>query len=70
LVWDGNGFWLLYKRLEKGTFPFTFQAEGERVEIERNQLAMLLEGIEWKNLGRSSRFTLQHGITLRDGSLD
>lgn len=68
LLWDGNGFWLLYKRLEKGVFPFTFARDGEKVEIERAQLAMLLEGIEWKNVKRSSRFTRQHGITLRDGS--
>ena len=67
LVWDRNGFRLLYKRLEKGTFPFEFHRDGERVEIERAQLSMLLEGIEWKNVKRSSRFAVEHGITTRDG---
>jgi hypothetical protein len=30
---------------------------------------MLLEGIEWKNVRRSSRFAVTHGITKRDGHL-
>ena len=67
LVWDQNGFWMLYKRLEKGSFPFRFQEDDSSVEIERAQLSMLLAGIEWKNVKRSSRFAVEHGITTRDG---
>jgi transposase len=68
LLWDGNGFWLLYKRLERGTFPFVVEGEGRRVEIERAQLAMLLEGIEWKNVKKSLRFPRTVRIQDRDGS--
>jgi transposase len=68
LLWDRNGFWLLYKRLERGTFPFAVEGEGARVEIERAQLAMLLEGMEWKNVRKSLRFARAVRIQDRDGS--
>lgn len=68
LVWDRNGFWLLYKRLEKGTFPFGVAGEEVRVEIDRAQLAMLLDGIEWKSAKRSSRFASVFVIKGRDGT--
>ena len=68
LLWDRNGFWLLYKRLERGRFPFEVRGEGARVEIERAQLAMMLEGIEWKRAKRSSRFATTFAITSRDGA--
>jgi transposase len=67
MVWDRNGFWLLYKRLEKGTFPFAVSGAG-RLEIEPGQLAMILEGIEWKNARKSSRFTPTFAITHRHGA--
>jgi len=57
LLWDRNGFWLLYKRLEKGTFPFAVRGEGSRVELTRAQLAMMLEGLEWKSARKSSHYT-------------
>ena len=46
LHWDRDGFWLHYKRLEQGTFRLALHDEGDRVEVSRPQLAMLLEGID------------------------
>lgn len=41
LVWERGGFWLLYKRLEIGSF-----GEPAREEITARDLFLLLEGIE------------------------
>ena len=68
LVWDKNGFWLLYKRLEQGRFPFEVRGDGARIEIDRAQLSMLLEGIDWKSAKRSSRFATTFAIQVRNGS--
>lgn len=67
VVWDRNGFWLCYKRLEKGTFPFAVSGEG-RVEIEQGELAMILEGIEWKKVKKSLQFSSTIVITPRNGA--
>ena len=67
VVWDRNGFWLHYKRPEKGTFPFAVAGEG-RIEIEQGQLAMILEGIEWKSARKYSQFTSSFAIKRRNGT--
>ena len=67
VVWDRNGFWLHYKRLENGTFPFAVSGEG-RIEIEQGQLAMILEGIEWKSARKYSQFSSTFAITSRNGT--
>ena len=50
LLWDRNGFWLFYKRLERGTFDQYSESEGgrsaKRIEIDRSTLQLLLEGID------------------------
>ena len=46
LQWDRDGFWLHYKRLERGTFQLRVDAEQSRVQLTRAQLSMLLEGID------------------------
>ena len=52
LVWDRSGFWLLYKRLERGRFrlPRSPREGASAIEMEATDLALLLEGIE---LGRT-----------------
>jgi len=44
LYWGGNGFWLLYKRLERGTFKWPTDLEVP-VCVSRRQLTWLLEGL-------------------------
>jgi transposase len=48
LWWDGQGFCLFYKRFEKGRFIWPSAQEGTSIGITRAQLAMLLEGIDWR----------------------
>jgi transposase len=46
LYWDHNGFWLYYRRLERGRFrwPKT-PTDGASVAITRRQLTWLLDGL-------------------------
>lgn len=44
LYWDGTGFWLLNKRLEKGTFQWDRKGD-QCVSITHQQLKWLLEGL-------------------------
>jgi len=44
LRWDHNGFWLYYRRLEKGRFKWPVQT-GTALSISRRQLQWLLEGL-------------------------
>ena len=44
LYWDQNGYWLFYKRLEKGTFKWPAN-NNESICITRRQLSWLLQGL-------------------------
>jgi transposase len=47
LRWDHNGFWLYYRRLERGRFrwPAKIDEESTTLEINRRQLGWLLDGL-------------------------
>jgi transposase len=45
--WDGQGGCLFSKRLEKGRFVWPSAKEG-KIALTPAQLAMLLEGIDWR----------------------
>ena len=47
LYWDGQGFCLFAKRLEKGRFVWPITKDGVAT-LTPAQLSMLLEGIEWR----------------------
>jgi transposase len=44
LLWDHNGFWLLYRRLERGTFQWPNGREGT-VTVSNRELRWLLDGL-------------------------
>ena len=48
LWWDGQGLVLLAKRLERGRFIWPTIAREGVVTLTTAQLAMLLEGLDWR----------------------
>lgn len=55
LLWyDGDGLCLFAKRLERGRFVWP-QAPSGSVSLSAAQLAMLLEGIDWRRPVRTQR---------------
>jgi transposase len=44
LFWDGDGFWLLFKRLEKGRFRWPAEGSEPTVAPTSEELAILLGG--------------------------
>jgi transposase len=46
LYWDHNGFWLYYRRLERGRFKWPAHSEANAIlTINRRQLQWLLDGL-------------------------
>lgn len=53
LVWEGDGFALWQKRLEKGTFRFPT----DKAQVTAAELALILDGIEWKQVRKLERYS-------------
>jgi len=47
-VWDGSGFWVCAKRLEKGRFHWPETANVRSVTMRAEELAMLVNGLDVK----------------------
>jgi transposase len=58
LFWDRNGFSILKKRLEAGTFRLACKPDGDAVavEISAGDLALMLEGIELEGATQRKRY--------------
>jgi transposase len=52
--WDGQGGCLFSKRLERGRFVWPSPADG-KISVSSAQLAMLLEGSDWRSPQRTWR---------------
>jgi transposase len=55
LCWDGDGFMIFFKRLERGTFDLLKNDTPSR-ELKREELLMVLEGIRMENCKKKKRF--------------
>ena len=44
LHWDTSGFWLYYRRLERGRFAWPASIEDGTISVSRRQLRWLLDG--------------------------
>jgi len=56
LLWDFTGFIIFNKRLEAGTFAPVSRESGDSLEIKRNELLLILEGIELQKTHRRKRY--------------
>lgn len=52
LLWDNNGFVMIYKRLEKGRFKFHRNIDLSQYEIDNQQLHWLLAGFDFIQLNQ------------------
>lgn len=57
LYFDRDGYVLITKRLEKGTYRLPWRAEEGRVVIEAAELLLVLEGIELRGASRRARWS-------------
>lgn len=55
LYWDEDGFVIVYKRLEAGTFRFP-EATAAGVAIRAADLQLLLDGVDLDSLKRQKRY--------------
>ena len=56
LYWDGDGYAIWYKRLERGGFRIPPPTAEGRIELTAAKLAMILEGIDLKNTRQRKRY--------------
>lgn len=68
LVWTRGGFTIVHKRLERGSYTFVAEVKSgvSSVEIDADELAMLLEGVDARTARRSKRWQPIARSTARD----
>ncbi|MGP8215161.1 MAG: IS66 family insertion sequence element accessory protein TnpB [Bacteroidia bacterium] len=62
LHWQGDGFAIYYKRLEKGTYEMPeINSTSASIELDAQQLLLILEGISLSSVKKRRRYT-QHFV--------
>lgn len=60
LEWDGDGFWLYFKRLERGHFRWPTEGDTSTMVLNPNELTCLIDGARLeKKLRRKEVFERQ-----------
>lgn len=56
LLWEGDGFAIYYKRLEKGTYEFpSDQGQSSTIAVDARQLQFILQGVSLKKISLRPR---------------
>ena len=58
LYWDGDGFAMFYKRLERGRYTLPAHNELSK-QIKREELLMLLEGLSFDKMSQKKRYSFR-----------
>lgn len=57
LLWEGDGFAIYYKRLEKGTYEVSVNGDNNTsVSVTHQQLQLILQGISLTSVRRRKRY--------------
>lgn len=61
LLFEGDGFAMYYKRLEKGTYELPAAADkSESIAVSSEQLQLILQGISLQHVRRRKRYQHAH----------
>ena len=56
LLWEGDGFSMYYKRLEKGTYELPDDSDHKSICIKSQELQLILQGISLKRVRQRKRY--------------
>ena len=57
LYWEHNGFWLYYRRLEKGVFQWPKESSSRAITVTYRELNWLLDGLSLSQQSAHSKVT-------------
>jgi transposase len=57
LLWEGGGYWILYRRLERGNFKLPLRKDVcGSMECDTKELLLILEGLDLEGTKYQARF--------------
>jgi transposase len=63
LHWEGDGFSIYYKRLERGTYELPdLSNESKKVEVTNQSLMLILQGISLRSIKRRTRYSCSQNM--------
>ena len=66
LYWDGDGYCLLYKRIERGRFRFPRKLTGDTFTVSREELDWLMHGLSIEEMRHYNRLKGEDFSTERE----
>lgn len=58
LLWEGDGFSVYYKRLERGTYELPSPGNAPAVSLRSDELMLILQGIWLQSVRRRKRYRI------------